>query len=308
LRLRSIHFAASGLSGPDVMETTMRKLLTFLIALAVAVSVSASTVAQVGGLMFPGPGGHVSSGGGGGCSQATTFLAAVSVDPAHTSAYTAMICGMVTDGTFAKLDIFYVFATQNSTAALTNIITPGTHNATVSNAPTFTADSGYVGNGTTSLIDSGLAAASAVKYTQNSSSIFGWVTGNTQSNGGPVTMNGVWDFISPFDFGGNAVMNMHGNVNVIYATTTANGLFVASRTSSVQVDFYNNATNKASSGTNTSSAPASANFTFLTADNNGYTGNTSAGGAGADLNSTDEANLYARLHTFLNTVNSTLFP
>jgi len=62
--LRSIHFAASGLSGPDVMETTMRKLLTFLIALAsIAFLLFGSATAQVGGLSFPGPGTPHSSGG-----------------------------------------------------------------------------------------------------------------------------------------------------------------------------------------------------------------------------------------------------
>ena len=66
---------------------------------------------------------NVVSGGGGGCSAATTFLARTSgLSGTETTAYTTMICGMITDGTWSLFDGLYVFATNTKTTAKLNLV------------------------------------------------------------------------------------------------------------------------------------------------------------------------------------------
>jgi len=64
----------------------------FLLAVLLASTGSANAQG-----MGPGPG-MVHSTGGGGCSQATTFLARTSLAGSDVTNYTNLICGMVTDG------------------------------------------------------------------------------------------------------------------------------------------------------------------------------------------------------------------
>jgi hypothetical protein len=69
------------------------------------------------------------SAGGGGCSQATTYNGMLDGSQ-NSSAITTLICGMVTDGVFAKLDVLYVFAVNSSANSLVNAVNPGTFNGT----------------------------------------------------------------------------------------------------------------------------------------------------------------------------------
>src|SRR6266404_3514163 len=74
----------------------------------------------------------------GSCAQSTAFLARTSgLDTTHTNAYNSLICGLVTNGVFSKFDFLYIYATQNSTTALLNLISTS-FNSTVHGAPTFT--------------------------------------------------------------------------------------------------------------------------------------------------------------------------
>jgi hypothetical protein len=97
---------------------------------------------------FPGPGtAHTASG----CSEATVFLARTSgLDATHTTAYTDLICGMVTDGIWAKADALYIEATQDSTTSRLNIKSTSfspltTSGGTLLGDPVYTGDN--VGTG-----------------------------------------------------------------------------------------------------------------------------------------------------------------
>lgn len=249
---------------------------------------------------------------GGGCAEATTFLARLS---SHTwdTAYTTMICGLVTDGVWAKLDLLYIFATQNSTDALLNL--PSVKTTVLSaTAPTFTANTGFAGNGTSATINvTGYDYSTGPQFTQNSASIFGWSTLSSADNGFLVGNSASFNStltLTPFSFGSSTSASVNGGTGIT-SSTLANGLglFTASRTSSVQLDVYQNATNTGSSGANASSAITSANAWFLGTGGLGfYGGGIAAGGAGAGLTGTDVTNLYNRVHTMLHTVNAGTFP
>ncbi len=54
---------------------------------------------------------------------AAPFLARTSgLDGTHTTAYTNLICGLIADGVWQKLDMLHIYATQNSTTALLNLV------------------------------------------------------------------------------------------------------------------------------------------------------------------------------------------
>src|SRR5712664_2840319 len=91
----------------------------------------------------------------GGCSQATTFIARTSgLSGTETTAYTNLICGLVTDGVYSTLDALYIFATNTTTTANLNLISTN-FGLTGATPPTFSADHGYTGNGTTQFLDTG---------------------------------------------------------------------------------------------------------------------------------------------------------
>src|SRR5229473_4702071 len=137
---------------------------------------------------------------GGGCSQATTFLARTSgLSGTETTAYTNLICGLVTDGIITGtlsgatgcgtvLDGLYIFATNTTTTANLNLC--GTSfGLTTSAAPSFTADRGYTGNGTTQFLDTGfIPSAAGGATTLNSTSLGAYVLTNRTTGNTAVTI------------------------------------------------------------------------------------------------------------------------
>lgn len=149
-------------------------------------------------------------GGGGSASSFDSDYQAV-LDRASTLGYTAPSSGqqtlqntLVTDlktaGVWDKLDVFYVFATDgDSDFATLNWKTPSSHQVTKINSPTFTANSGFAGDGSSSYLDTNYnPATSGTNYTLNDASISVWsndfvlnnfITGVTSSGFNVVRMS-----------------------------------------------------------------------------------------------------------------------
>jgi len=164
----------------------MRKLLTFLIALGAVVVVSLSAPTTVTGAntvwqpLFQRPGS---------CSQASNFLARTSgLTGTETTAYGVLICGLVTDGIISSsatmngpnsgsgacgsiLDALYIFATNNTTTANLNLC-GSSYTIVPTNSPTFTADQGYTGNGTSMSLNTQFVPSTATtpNFSQSSAS------------------------------------------------------------------------------------------------------------------------------------------
>jgi hypothetical protein len=112
----------------------------------------------------------------------------------------AMIRSLKSAGVWTSLDRLWLFASENSTQALTDLKARSV--ATAVNSPTFTANVGYKGNGTTSYVDTNFnTLSSGVNFTQDSGHFSVWqnVAKTTGSDG------------------------LHGNVNTDAGT---NGVFV----------------------------------------------------------------------------------
>jgi hypothetical protein len=124
--------------------------------------------------------------GGGGSPYSTEYASVFSAYTTKPSSVVAtaqdtLVTALVTAGVWAKLDVFYLFAahTNGGGEALINWVNPGTHNATLVNAPAFVAGAGFTGDGATSYIRSHYNPFSdAVHYATNSASAGAWVNTN----------------------------------------------------------------------------------------------------------------------------------
>jgi hypothetical protein len=87
-----------------------------------------------------------------------------------------LIEDLKTAGVWDKLDVFYVFATDgDSDYATLNWKAPSSHQVTKINSPTFTANGGFTGDGSSSYLDTNFDPdASGVNYTLNDASISIW--------------------------------------------------------------------------------------------------------------------------------------
>lgn len=86
-----------------------------------------------------------------------------------------LLKSMKADGSWAKLDVFYVFAVDNNASAFAtlNWKNPNSNQSTLVNSPTFTNNAGFTGNGTSSYIDTNFnPSTQGVNYTLNNASMY----------------------------------------------------------------------------------------------------------------------------------------
>jgi hypothetical protein len=212
-------------------------------------------VGQIPAYIQPGPAAS-------GCTQATNFLARTSgLSGTETSAYTTMICGLVTDGIItgtmngpnsgsgacgSLLDALYILATNNTTTAALNLC--GTSYSLIAvNSPTFTADTGYAGNGTSSFLNTQFVPQSATtpNYTTNAASIGAYDrTSSTVVSSSATIMgisNGAQTYIQPL----TTASAMSADVNTTTfpsgaPNTNRQGAWIVTRTNSTTVSIYKN--------------------------------------------------------------------
>lgn len=156
------------------MGSRLISILVLLLGLACVEPVQASNPLLVG------VGTPTTSGGGGGCSQATAALALFS-DPTHNAtAYTTMICGMVTDGTWAKLIFFHTEAQKTAADAKINLLGNSSFNVVTTGTCAFTLDRGIVGDNSSCNGDTGLNPATGISI--NSFAMGAFLTADHTAN------------------------------------------------------------------------------------------------------------------------------
>jgi hypothetical protein len=230
----------------------------------------------------------ISAGGGGGCSQATTFLARTSLGGSYPAAYTTLICDLVTAGLItgnmsttgcgSTFDVFYVLASDTSADALLNLCSTS-YGGTLNGAPTFTAANGFTGvsGSSTVSISSGFTPSTATSpnYTQNSAHISSWVNTNITAglfySLGSQNTSTSQSGILPRYSDGNAYYRINdANASPSAGTATANsiGHYVATRSSSTTGVGYKNAANQ-TIGAATSAGVSSFPYLVLANNTNG---------------------------------------
>jgi hypothetical protein len=228
------------------------------------------------------------AGGGGACSQATTFLARMS---GSTTGIQTYICGLVTAGVItgdltpggtkcgAILDRLFILAMANSTDARLDVC--GNTSATVVGSPTFTADGGYTGieNSASIYLDTGYAPSSGPNILQDDAHISAWsLTNTTAPSGGTlagtitgssglvvrVRAFGDFDFPAVHTSGGCCALN----------DSDSSGFFINIRTASTGFTAYRNDVSLGSPVVASAGGPPSDSL-FILAQNGG--GSAAAG-------------------------------
>lgn len=196
-----------------------------------------------------------------------------------------------------SLEYLGVRRAADSQAALVNWIDPDT-SATLVNAPTFTADAGFAGNGSTSYVDSGFVPSDGTEFLQDDAAI-GVVVTTVRAAAGVQAAIGtnsgvVGTSLYPRYTGdvGYAEVNGNGGAGGDFADRSSSGFFVAVRTSSTTVrryidgEFASEQTGISSAGRSTASMLECASRSGVTAPADHSTDQIALAFAGAAL--TDE--------------------
>lgn len=205
-------------------------------------------------------------------AETTALIGAMSVAPdtAHASAIDGLVVALKSAGIWSKLDGLWVFAAHHEQASRLNWINPGGTAATAVNSPTFTADAGWKGDGSTSYLNTGWIASAGVNFAQNSASWGTWISagvGNDTATGTVIIMGANNHRLEP-RYTGDTVrgrLNSAGSTTFGSGVTTRAGLTAFSRTASNLTTAYRNG---ASIGTTAlASSTRSANAMFILAAN-----------------------------------------
>lgn len=177
-----------------------------------------------------------------------------------------------TNGTnaWAELDALWVLAAADSQAALLNWKDPTGTAATVVGSPTFTADLGYTGNGSSHIETNWDPATDGVNFTQNSSCLGCWVhqvpgtfdgvMGARETPSAHISEiyhgNNIWDFCGSSTDGSGTPVWLQG------PSASATGLVAADRDSSTTMALYEGGS-QTDTATTASSAIWSGTFHLL---------------------------------------------
>jgi hypothetical protein len=201
-----------------------------------------------------------------------------------------------------------VGAGLTSAGGLINWKTPGTYNASLVNAPTFTAGSGYTTDGSTNYVDMGINPTSA-GIAQDNVSFSYW----SLTSGQTATVSGASD--NAFQFGMNSrnttdLLRIASNLAAATgfesygSNTDGSGFYTMSRTASNLTTGYKNG---ASNGTSATASAGVPNTTFRLGSFNSVTPTFQARQfacaiVGASRTAAQEAVLYAILRAYMTAV------
>jgi hypothetical protein len=236
-----------------------------------------------------------------GCPEATAYLArTVGGDEGGNAAnVTTLICGLVTDGVWGKLDTFYLFAQQNATDAKLNLV-GAIYNLPATTA-TFTQYKGYSAFPFPAF-DTGLnLSLPGSKFYANAGSITAWMN-DTPANGAeaPLGTNSTSGVTYTFpNYSGQFYCTINGTADFPIVSPGTAGLYGCDRMSADWMSYYHNGVNIATvaAGSHTS-YPIDI---FVGSMASGYPVSTTLSevSIGAGLGDAGQAALSARMHTYM---------
>lgn len=192
---------------------------------------------------------------GGYCDEYQTIHNAFTAKPNDDLAlqWNNMVSGLVDDGVWDKMDVFYNFAAHLNTnaEAQVNWKNPGTHDATLVHAPAFTALEGFTGDGANDYIETNFTpSADGVNYQLNDAShgayvryfdqsdinLFVYGVYSTTGDGGTDNAIRLYCGSPTIDQSG---FDINNNVTALTFVVT-DGMYIASRNDNAGYDWYIN--------------------------------------------------------------------
>lgn len=176
----------------------------------------------------------------GGCAESNAFIARTAgLDAAHVTNYHDLICGLVTDTVWAELGVLYVFATQDSTNALLNLVS-ASNNATITGLPLFTTDQGFTGLVVASNHISGPAQNAVTNYLRDDAHLSCWMYAGKSENRGCIQDNSIQRVLP--NNGGVAAARINESAGLASGSTanSGRGHYLGTRSASNSYDLYVN--------------------------------------------------------------------
>lgn len=248
-------------------------------------------------------------------SRAQTARGGTPLDATHTTAFSNLICYLVSNNIWNSLDVLQIYATQDSASAVLNLVSSN-FTAVTHGSPAFVADRGFTGvNGSSVVyIDTAFNANTGTNnYTRNSAHLSTWVVTNVATASPSAGMFDGGGTVSEYLYSKfNGDNNAYFRINVAaaagqsVANSDATGHYIGDRPDSTHINgFRNGVSILAASAQN---SVALANFPFFA-----IAGNSSASAqgaaqqqamfsAGASLGATGDANLYTGLRIYMTAV------
>jgi len=224
-------------------------------------------------------------------------------DATRTKVISKLVYDLKKAAVWSKLDALYLMAAADSQAARRNWIAD-VYNLTPVSAPTFTADRGYTGDGSSSYLETSFNPTTAIapKFVQNSGNIGLWSRTSAQSTF-PDAGN-----TNSLLHARNASDNFTGRINCDAATIqTANasglGLFATNRVGSTSTKILKNGVS-ALATSDASAASTNATFRMLGRGGSGTSSSRqgAAGFFGQSLTDAEHLAFYNALNTYLTSI------
>lgn len=210
-----------------------------------------------------------------------------------------LITALKAAGVWTLLDRLWLFATENATQALTCLKSRAV--ATAVNSPTFTANRGYAGNGTTAHINSNFNPSTAGgNYSQNDAALGCWVETEGASGGAYMAAYiAQWSLF--WRSGATTVgwpINQGSNQNFTFAGQT--GLWVPQRTGANATELFKDGASVAT-GVVASVALENRNVFILSDDGSTSTttGRLAAAFIGKSLTAPQQASFHAAMRAYM---------
>lgn len=231
--------------------------------------------------------------------------------------FTTLVTSGKANGWWPKLDRLWIYAPGTAMAASISLVGPAAH--TLVNSPTFTANKGYTGDGSSSLINTGYNISTGTNYVQNSACYGVWVQANdSRTTGNPVYIGSNTANFSNFSRNSATQTNYSTNNGAAADNATMNptngiGLQHAERSSGLISTLYHNGVSVNSNVGQASAAPNNLVQYVLALNGAGTASNWNNGTVGASffggsMGATIAANFYTDLHTALHSLSATNFP
>lgn len=207
---------------------------------------------------------------------------------------------------WSTLDGLWMIAAADSQAAKINWVNPGTFDATLTDAPTFTTDRGYQTDGSNDKFNLTIAPNTATQFQRNSGAFSVW----SRTAGTTVGSSGSYDgatgcTINCRNASDQAIMRVNQAASETFSgVTDGSGLFTATRTAASGAGAVKGFRNGSSLGTGTTASSAvNADVWDLGETNSVFTSRQWAMAAvGSGRNSTQETDFYAAIQTYMTAV------
>lgn len=214
-----------------------------------------------------------------------------------------LVLGLKADGIWTLLDELWILAAADEQASCVNWKHPGVRNLSLVDAPTFTMDRGWQGDGVDDALTAGLILSTmAVNFTLNAASFGLWSRTDGQSS--VEAMGGINQLVRLRNTSDQLVVRVNSGTSDTVANTNATGFFELVRTDASTVKVYRNGSQIGSDISRAAASVTSTQQRLLSANLGGSfsTREVAAAFYGGALDATQAGNFYTRLQTYMTAV------